>query len=106
MDERRRHDRVNRDVRLRLKEWIWGKTRSYRTRDVSSTGVFLQTRRRHSVGETVLLHYPLPGSREVVRIEGEVVRVVDRDAVRSNPKLKRGIGVTFLRAIDRPAALR
>jgi len=106
MDERRKHDRVGRQVKLKLKEWIWGRTRSYRTEDVSSTGVFLRTRRHHGVGETVLLHYPLPGSKDVVRIEGEVVRIVDRDAVRANPKLKRGIGVNFLRAIDPASALR
>jgi len=97
---------VNRDVKLKLKEWIWGRTRSYRTSDVSSTGVFIRTRHRHAIGETVLLHYPMPGSRDLVRIEAEVVRIVDRKAVRANPKLERGIGVHFLRAIDPQGSLR
>jgi len=106
MHERRQHDRVRRAVTLRVKEWIRGRTRQYRTLDVSSSGVFLKTRRPHVVGETVLLHYPMPGSRSVVRIEGEVVRIVDREAVRNNRNLHRGIGVSFLRAIDPQGTVR
>lgn len=106
MDEKRTNDRVPTNVKLKVKEYIRGKTRTYRTRDVSSSGVFLKTRRPSAVGETLLLHYPVPGSRDYVRIEGEVVRVVDRDAVRANAKLDRGMGIQFVRAIDPQAALR
>lgn len=105
MTERRKNNRVNRNIKLKVKEYIHGKTRKYHTADISSSGLFIKTRKPLHIGETVLLHYPLPGSREEVRVEGEVVRIVDKNAVRSNPRLERGFGISFLRAIDPQGAL-
>ncbi len=106
MSDQRRAERVPTNVKLKVKEYIHGRTRGYRSQDVSSTGVFLRTRRPSTVGETLLLHYPVPGSKQSVRIEAEVVRVVDKQATRANPKLERGMGIAFLRAIDPLGTLR
>ncbi|MFH1810971.1 MAG: PilZ domain-containing protein [Pseudomonadota bacterium] len=106
MTEQRNNERVPSNLKLKVKEYIKGKMLSYRTHDVSSSGVFLRTRSPRLVGETLLLHYPVPGSRDVVRVEGEVVRVVDKHAVRANPKLERGMGIAFVRAIDPQPAVR
>lgn len=96
MAERRISNRVSRSVRIKIKEYIRGRTRTYRMKNVSSSGLFIKTRRHHTVGETLLVHYPIPGSRDTVRLEAEVARVVDGRAT-----VDRGVGIRFLRAIDR-----
>lgn len=52
--------------------------------DLSTGGVFIQTRRPFSVGQEILLSFSLPKDDQVVKITGEVARITSR-----------GIGVKF-----------
>lgn len=62
----------------------------YRTTDLSSDGVFLETTTPLDVGVEMDLTFRLPGSEHVVHASGEVVRVVGR-GTRSAP----GMAVRF-----------
>lgn len=100
MTEQRQRERVLSRAKVSVKDYIQGKTRSYDIVDLSSTGVFLKTRRPRTVGETVLLHYPMPGSKRSQRIEAEVVRVVDTHSARKHKGVQAGMGLNFLRAFE------
>ena len=100
MTEHRQRARVSSKAKFSVKDYIQGKTRSYSVADLSSTGVFLKTRRPRKVGETLLLRYPIPGSKRSQRIEAEVVRVVDRQSARRHKGLQAGMGLSFLRAFE------
>lgn len=98
MAEQRQRERVGSRVKILVKEYIHGRTRSYRAHDLSSSGVFLKTRYPKRVGETLLLHYPVPGSKNSIRLEGEVVRVVG--SAGKNSGSPAGMAVSFLRVIN------
>lgn len=100
MTEQRQRERVLSRAKISVKDYIQGKTRSYNIVDLSSSGVFLKTRHPRTVGETVLLQYPLPGSKRSQRIEAEVVRTVNPQSARKNKGMQAGMGLNFLRAFE------
>ena len=60
--------------------------RAYREfiKDISGSGVYIQTSRPFSVGQDVVLTFPFPDSQKHVKITGRIARVADT-----------GIGVQF-----------
>ena len=53
-------------------------------KDISSSGVFIQTHTPFAVGQELSLTFPLPKQKKHIKIDGEIVRINDE-----------GIGVKF-----------
>jgi Tfp pilus assembly protein PilZ len=64
------------------------------TQNISAGGVFISTGTQFSVGQEVSMVFPLPVSKENIRIKGEIVRVSEL-----------GIGVQFKMANPRQEAI-
>lgn len=62
------------------------------TKNVSRRGMFIKTKRHHTIGETADLLLHVPGLPDPVRIKGEIVHV-ETDAVREEDC---GVGVKFI----------
>jgi len=60
------------------------------TRDINEGGLFIETEKPRPTGTEVAMHFNLPGSREVVRTVGRVVRVCSGDT--DSPP---GMGIEF-----------
>jgi len=71
--ERRRKTRQQR--RLSCAIWIDGKRNTGFVRDVSETGLYVQTRVRAATGAEVELVFPAEGSRAELRVRARVVRL-------------------------------
>ena len=60
------------------------------TRDINEGGLFIETEKPRPTGTEVAMYFNLPGSREVVRTVGRVVRVCSGEA--DSPP---GMGIEF-----------
>ncbi|MBW1807129.1 MAG: PilZ domain-containing protein [Deltaproteobacteria bacterium] len=89
--ERRVFARIKRRIKLRfIASNSFGTTD---TRDISGSGVFLQTRQPPSWGSLVEIALSQPGSGETLSLPGRVVRVVHTDP--QKPDRVPGVGVAF-----------
>jgi len=61
----------------------------YSTKDISETGIFLETKTPLSVGSMVDLDFDFPGTDKKVAIKGKVVRVVTNS-------INDGMGIEFV----------
>jgi Tfp pilus assembly protein PilZ len=89
--ERRVFARVKRRIKLRfIASNSFGTTD---TRDISGSGVFLQTRQPPGWGSLIEITLSQPGSAETLSLPGRVVRVVHTDP--QKPNRVPGVGVAF-----------
>jgi uncharacterized protein (TIGR02266 family) len=95
-DERRRTERAG--VTVRIDYATVDEMFSEFTRDINEGGLFIETEKPHQPGTEVVMQFHLPGSEEVLRTVGRVVRVSSGD-VGSPP----GMGIEFdeLTPVDR-----
>lgn len=87
-DERRRARRAG--VTVRIDYATVDEMFSEFTRDINEGGLFIETEKPHQPGTEVAMQFHLPGSDEVLRTVGRVVRVSSGD-VGSPP----GMGIEF-----------
>lgn len=99
--ERRRHIRVERQVKLRFLAEREVFT-SY-ARDISAGGVFIHTADPLPVGSAVMVSLVNPVTLQKIELAGSVVRKVQPDP--ANPHRVPGIGVSFAQADENSRAL-
>ncbi|HSM73635.1 MAG TPA: AAA family ATPase [Desulfobacterales bacterium] len=87
LDEKRRHKRKR--LSLAIDYTVGGRVIRDFIDDLGIGGVFIETRQRFSVGQTVTMTFSLPRSRRLYLVAGEVVRVEPM-----------GIAVRFREEID------
>jgi uncharacterized protein (TIGR02266 family) len=86
--DRRRADRAN--VTVRIDYATVDEMFSEFTRDINEGGLFIETEKPHQAGTEVAMHFHLPGSQEVLRTIGRVVRVSSGDV-----GMPPGMGIEF-----------
>jgi uncharacterized protein (TIGR02266 family) len=87
-EDRRRADRAN--VTVRIDYATVDEMFSEFTRDINEGGLFIETEKPHQAGTEVAMHFHLPGSQEVLRTIGRVVRVSSGDV-----GMPPGMGIEF-----------
>jgi hypothetical protein len=61
----------------------------YSVKDISRSGMFIETKQSFSVGQKIIIKYQVPTSKKTIKIIGEIVRLQ-----------KNGIGVKFKRGLS------
>lgn len=87
-DDRRRAGRAG--VTVRIDYATVDEMFSEFTRDINAGGLFIETEKPHQPGTEVSMQFHLPGSKEVLRTIGRVVRVSSGDV--GTPA---GMGIEF-----------
>ena len=86
--ERRRTDRA--PVTVRIDYATVDEMFSEFTRDINQGGLFIETEKPHEAGTEVTMQFHLPGSQEILRTVGRVVRVSS-----GAPGEPAGMGIEF-----------
>jgi len=71
----RKFPRRSFDARVRIQDYIHGRTVNGRATDINPMGMFLETKRPFHEGETLSLTFPSPNSTNEFKVTGEVVRI-------------------------------
>jgi uncharacterized protein (TIGR02266 family) len=87
-DDRRRGGRAG--VTVRIDYATVDEMFSEFTRDINAGGLFIETEKPHQAGTEVTMQFHLPGSQEILRTIGRVVRVSGGDV--GTPA---GMGIEF-----------
>ena len=87
-DDRRRGGRAG--VTVRIDYATVDEMFSEFTRDINAGGLFIETEKPHQTGTEVTMQFHLPGSEEILRTIGRVVRVSSGDVGAPS-----GMGIEF-----------
>lgn len=79
---------------VRVMEFIHGRESQCEAVDLNPMGMFLKTRKRYRLGETVTVRFPSPAGDYEMVLNGEVVRIVGNVESRETGA-ECGVGIRF-----------
>lgn len=87
---RRKHIRAPMALVATLRDGL--EYRSHLTMNIGEGGMYIETEEPYEIGKVLDIHLPLPGLKEALMVQGEVLYSVDRD----RPDHPPGMGLKFI----------